>query len=186
MVKVLAVLLLTFTLGAFLFYPRHGEEPSRSAESQTPAEAVSSYCRLAEQGDFEQLKNYTTVVPDKYWEYEMQKVKQAESEEDSSKTDSKKSSQPKTSLSIVPAGNTYPISMVNNSFPAILFERKEGLKRITQTFIKDDEARVIAVIGFRGVEKDGEEWEFFLHKENQKWLIFMVTLQSGTELYAKP
>jgi hypothetical protein len=182
--KVLGLLLLVSALSASVWVAKQDGKASGSAESKAPADAVSDYCRVAEQGDFQGLKNLTTGIPGKYWEYQSRKAKQAEPGEGSAQT-AGGSGRPDEASPVVPmSGNNASLWLVNSSFPRILFENKEGLKRITRTFVKDDEARVIAVIGFRSVERDGQEWEFFLHREDQRWLIFRVTLPGSNDAYA--
>ena len=184
--KVLGLLLLVSALSASVWVARQDGKVPGSAESKAPADAVSDYCRLAEQGDFQALKKLTTHIPDKYWGYQSRKAKQAEPSSGSAQPAGGSGRSDELPPVVPSAGDNASLWLVNSSFPRILFENKEGLKRITRTFVKDDEARVIAVIGFGSVERDGQEWEFFLHREDQRWLIFRVTLPGANDAYASP
>jgi hypothetical protein len=153
-----------------------------------PEQVVLKYIELSAEADSEQIKQYTTNVPDVYWEYRLKAVREQRPSETQSPSEAVAESK-RGSVVLLPKtvdNSGFWLSLVNEEYPKILRNFQRPVNKISQTWIKGNEAKVR--VGEKTISGSlgGIELDFFLYQSEHGWKIFMIDLVNDSDKFARP
>lgn len=160
-------------------------------QESSPQQVVENYCESASAGDSEQVVKYATRYPRHFWDSEMNEIREQGGGESRAAAVSERPSGTVGVYRIArPDEDDSYMTFIKRTFPQGLSkypDSKQVLKGISGVWVKGNEARVRAVIGYEDITNHRFEWEFYLYKEEaQGWKIFWISTPRQKERYAAP
>lgn len=139
---------------------------------RSPREIVIEYCNLSREGKYSDLRDLITLTPQSYINYLAQGIKL--DRKNKHKTQSS-STYPIIIGGAKPVGTELAYHWVATGFPDQIKNLNSEVQEIVDEKIRDNDGRVRVKFRSNNDKSFIFETDFLIHKESEKWKIFMIS-----------